>query len=734
MTVTARSTPIPTSPWLRRGGAVVLPIVLFLVLRPETYGLVPNWVDPPFYTGLAINLEDSLAAGAEAHYAISRWSAWYPLHLAHLAAGPSAGRLLVRLVLAALAVHGLWALRPEWTWPQRLLTGTVLVTMPLFVRAVFTDYVEYAIVGYGLALVLMVLRHRGGDELGGAVADSATRAGRADPTRGGVGTGRAAVAGGLAGLLVVANPFAATVAAGPLVALSLAARGWRRRLASAVVAGGSTVVVVLAGALWFRLVHGIDDIYGPTIEFIVNEPGVDAFRSARSNWVGLYTWIYLPPLLVALVALVAAGALSRRVATPRFDRLDVTAVLLVVVQYLVQVVDQIFRPGVSLELSYYWSMIYPAFGVALALVLGRFAAGIPGRWSLGLTAAWVAVLGIGVPDPLRLPPGAGYALAATVVLTIVVVGVRWSRTVPTALWLALVVWSQVGAPRFDPTAYENPNVVPRYDELFGSSGDHARAVFGEMRWFDRQMDRVPADHRTYYLPVGPRWARSLVSLAQAQTTRHDLTFDPEPPLVPDDEWVRARVEGTHVAVVGPPDQVHAAEGLVQAKLGVDSPILDQTHESDLGYRLAVYELPALDAFPLEIEADSLFRARGEVQGDDVLVTAGTEGGIVTYGPYLPLQPGRYRVTLRYRSPAPRDAIVGEFRSTGLDGTVDSEVDSATPLEGTSGRPGVVTLELTVGATERVVEFPTVVSGEHDVVIDAVVLTGSTLLQDRRRDD
>ena len=89
---------------------MALLIILFLVLQPETYGLTPNGTDPIFYSALGINFDDASRIGAS-HYAISRWSSWYPLYVANAAAGPTIGRLALRLISVSALVVGLWGLR-----------------------------------------------------------------------------------------------------------------------------------------------------------------------------------------------------------------------------------------------------------------------------------------------------------------------------------------------------------------------------------------------------------------------------------------------------------------------------------------------------------------------------------------------------------------------------------------------------------------------------------------------
>ena len=134
---------------------LLLPVGLFLILQPETYGVWPNPLDPFFYTGLGINFDDALAAGVDRHYFISRWSVYYPLYLTNAVAGPVFGRLLLRWMIAGAILWMLWRSRPDWNAPQRLVTGTLVLSMPMFVRAFFTDYTEYAIIALTFGLVLL---------------------------------------------------------------------------------------------------------------------------------------------------------------------------------------------------------------------------------------------------------------------------------------------------------------------------------------------------------------------------------------------------------------------------------------------------------------------------------------------------------------------------------------------------------------------------------------------------
>lgn len=44
------------------------------LLKPDLFGLVPNGLDPMFYTGYSINLDDVLTVNGNQHYFVTQWS------------------------------------------------------------------------------------------------------------------------------------------------------------------------------------------------------------------------------------------------------------------------------------------------------------------------------------------------------------------------------------------------------------------------------------------------------------------------------------------------------------------------------------------------------------------------------------------------------------------------------------------------------------------------------------
>ena len=429
------------------GAALALSLALYVVLRPENYGLTPNSLDPFFYSGYAINFDDVMNAVQDRHYFVSRWSAYYPGYIADALAGPFVGRLLLRLVLAAAILLSIWGMGRRWRWTraQQLLIGVLVLTMPMFVRAFFTDYVEYMVVALGICLVAMCLRER-------QTALSA------------------AISGALAALIVVANPIAITSIVLPLaVCVLLGGRRVRDKAFIAAVIAGAGAVVVMGGLVIFRWRYGIDNVYQPSIDFIRTYRGGDELQSPRLEWLWHFTWLFATPIVLVS----AAGLAWRR--SVRFERVEVVAFAMAGLQYLYQWLDQFVRDGNGLEMSYYWSFAYPTFAVAFALFVGRLTRAISSVPLVIGSLAWILFLLIGVPDAFRLPAGVGFAIVALVVVGGAVAVCRRSTIAAVSVVVVLVGWTQIGAPDYDPSAYALYNLDPYYDQPVPESRRHQRS-------------------------------------------------------------------------------------------------------------------------------------------------------------------------------------------------------------------------------------------------------------------
>lgn len=648
------------------GAALALPLVLYVVLRPENYGLTPNALDPIFYTGYAINLDDLVHAVGGRWYFVSRWSAYLPTHVADAIAGPAAGRLLWRLLLAALILQTAWALGRRWNRnvAQQFLVGTLVLTMPIFVRAYFSDYVEYLVVALGVCLACACLRDR-------------------------QTLWWAAWLGTLAGLIVVANPVAITMAAlCVLTGLLVGHRTWRARALGAVVAGTAFVAVGLAGLVLFRAQYDIANVYKPSIDFIRSyKPTNDPWRSPQHRWLADFTWLYAPPVLLAGSWLVAR---RRRIA---LDRVEKAALALCGLEYATHWFDQFVRKGLSLELSLYWSFAYPTFASAMVVMVGRLTDGVRARVVIGLGLAWIALLLVGVPDPLRLPSGVWFALVGVAIIAAAVALASRSSAVAIAVIVALVGWTQIGAPEYVPTADTQINASPRYDLLFRRAGSDSEKVFHEAVWFEEQMDRVPDDARASFVVTGG-WASPIVGVYAPHVTGH--LVDLEPDLTHLTAQSIAFIKGgTHpvLVVFGPPDAVNRVVATFPTDIGLGTQTLDVTHRSALGYRLVAFAMPDASALPFTWRADALPVDHGRRVGNTAVVGPGDQPGVVTYGPYVRIEPGRYTATLRYSSSEPVGRRIGLFDVS----TPTSDRLAQVELTGTAG--AVREVSLTFDATD-----------------------------------
>ena len=668
--------------------ALALSLVLYAVLRPENYSLLPNWLDPVFYTGYATNLDDLIVGVGQQHYFISRWSQYLPNYAFSRLLGPIAGRLVWRLVLSTGILTAAWRLGRRWKWTiaQEVLAGTVLVTMPMFVRAFFTDYSEYAVVSYGLLLILLCLRIRQSPWSVAAI-------------------------GVLVGLLVVANPASLTVLIAPAaVAIWFGAGTYRGRLAITAGIGAVAIATLLAGLLWFRWRYGIHNVYQPTIDFLRHQPGPDALRSPRHEWLWQFTWLYGPPIVMLAYVGIA------RVRKIRLDRTERIALGLCAFQYAYQWIDQFIRKGDGLEVSYYWSFMYPAFGVLLVIGIGRATSGARSRVVLLIAVMWVALLAFGLPDSLRLPDGAWFfLLAAAVVGAAVVVGVR-SAPAGAAIVLGLLAWMHLAPPAYDPSAYHPYNVSPRYDLLYRQAGNLSERTLDEIVWFERQMDTVPFDAYTAFAPMAalsgtvsgvyaPHIDGRLLDPASGTATMIQRALTGHPGGVP-----------VVIALYGPPDEVGLLAEQFDLQTNFGPPVLDNTHAGGLGFRLVVLSAMPQDLFPLTWQGNQLPLLVGVAPETYAVAERGDRTGIFSYGPYIPLEPGHYRVTLQYSASDASPAAIGTFD---VSSPVLGSVREA-PIVGTGGESRSLTIDFTVDAT-TVWEFRTSRDVRSALTVESITL-------------
>ena len=559
----------------------------------------------------------------------------------------------------------------------------------MFVRAFLTDYVEYLVVSLGFCLLLLCLRER-----------QTWRSG--------------AMIGALAALILVANPVAVVMIGFCLIAaLFLCRGGVRGRLvliASSLIAA---IAAIIGGLVLFRWQYGIADVYKPTIDFMRSyggDPG--SWKSPRYEWLAKFTWLYGPPILLA----VAFGMGRRRQVS--WHRTEVAVLVLCAVQYANQWFEQFVRDGFGLELSFYWSFAYPSFAVALAIVVAKFTTTSRTTTVVGIGVGWVALLAIGINPSLRLPGGVVFGLLAAAVVAITIAAARRSATFGVAGLLVLLAWTQVGAPTYDPSSYFHLNVSPSYDRLFRHAGDVSETVLDEAIWFEEQMDRVQNDASTAFVVAGG-WSSSITGLYAPHVTGRLVPLEPSGEFVSDLGIREIKAGGRPiVAVYGDPRRVASIVADMISEVGHGQRLLDATHDGGLHYRLIVVAMPDASRLPFTWQGDALPIMNGHVDAATASVAPPDPAGYVTFGPYVSMPAGTYSVTLEYQGSVAPGESVGTFDVATLTG---GPVTSMT-LEGTAGEWATVMLPFDVADPLAVWEFRTNWAGFGRFTVSSITLT------------
>ena len=678
--------PAPREWWVSRGMAsVLLPVVAFVVLRPESFGLTPNGLDPFFYTGYAINFDDILREVSDHYYFVSRWSTYYPSYLLSEAFGPVAGRLVLRLLLASCMLLSLWHLGRRWRWSVQVevVVGVVAVTMPVFARAFLTDYTEFLVVSLGTVIVAQCVEPR----------RTALRS---------VGVGV------LAALLLVANPATLPVVALPIAVYVLVPWDQRRRVGERVAAIAVGLAATVAfGLLLFRA-YGIGDVYRPTFEFIRTHSAYqDPLKSPELTWLNDFTWLYGPLILLAVVAV--APPLRRAFLADRV-RLIVVGMLAVLTAW--QWSDQFLGNGASLEVSYYWSYICPFFITAIAVTIG-VDRGLRWRHVAVFLGVWCLVLAGPTWSDVALPPGWGFLVAATLIVTAAAAAARYSLRLALGILAVSVLLTQIAAPSYAPPLAHPYDLNPHYDRIYFHPDSDSTRQFGEARWLARQLDSLPDDSQMSFAAMAE--GETIVAIYGAHVTGKFLRPDPVTCELTTTALAELR-QGLRprLAIYGPAEMVerclHALGANVTRKL------LDATNPGGLNFRLVVLESDPRSG-AISWTAAELPSLVGRVVGSARVAAAGRDdAGFVVFGPYQRLSRGTWEATLTYRSSARPTTGVGTFDlATGMGLDVREEFN----LQGTSGEARAITIPFSVDDPSTAWEFRTRWNGVGDVEVTGV---------------
>ena len=611
-------------------------LVLALVLQPDLFGLVPNSLDPMFYTGYSINLDDALAAVGNRHYFVTRWSSYLPQYLSTQLFGPYWGRVILRLLMLSILSEVMWRVgkRFQFSALTRLVTTLIVFGLPMFVRSFTTDYPEHSVTFYGTLLVALVVSQPFSAKW-------------------------AAVFGGLAALLVISNPFTFVMTSIAGLAWTLKQQRFRqlpKLFGLVLLAITSFVAVCASGYLLFRFHYQIGNVYQPTFDFIKAStvPPIDLWTAPTNSWLWHFGWLYIPGILVLV---------SHYLVRPEelfAQKIKLWTEAIVVLVFAAHVYTEINR-GHALETSFYWSMALPPVYILLFIVIGHFIESAK-RIHTGFFSFVIFVFLVFFEVPQKLPLGAGVALVLS--LAAFVGGIFFlnysMRTLLAPALVACLLWIQMGSPAYSQPTYGGDFNTPRYDLVYGSETELSKKIWSETIWFTKQMDKVEDDWSSSFLGSGD-WSFAIVGTYVAQVSGRLVVAPSETSLLPLN--VRDELEfGYRKYLVLYGDQLKVAENLtrVRSELPRIDIVLDEVHNKGLEYRLVVLSSDSNEYGIVNIPMSRLYRNIGTTSIDGyVSVAAGSANGFASFGPYFGLGPGNYKATLHYK--ASELGTVGDFQ-------------------------------------------------------------------------
>jgi len=666
--------------------------IVAIFLKPDLFGLVPNSLDPMFYLGYQINLNDVLEAAGNKHYFVSRWTSYLPAHFTSLLFGQYWGRLVLRLLMVSVLSEAIWRFlaKLEIRAHARLLSVFLLVTSPLFVRAFTTDYPEYFIIWASLLMAVL------------SFTEEATWK-------------RSVLMGGLAASISIANPTATILSSFILVNYvfnEINAREFDKVLKHAFVVIFSFLTVILSGFLLFKYWYGTENIYQPTLNFIKDfaSPEVDGWRTPTRKWLLYFGWLYLP-VLYSIVAISIAKSAKSSTRKVLFRCASLTLLIFLVHIYLET------QNGHALETSFYWSMLLPPALLAFAVVVGTIFSNLGSWHSLVLMTGVLFLYQFRIPQNLRLPHG--YLLIAIVGMAALVLAIVSKRMASISVFslVVLSVWLQVGSPQYAVLTNGGDLNTPQYDLVYGKSASASNDILRETIWFLKQMDNVPSDSFSTFLPVAG-WSYAIVGtyiphpFSRVITpVSSDKVFNPNS----SDELLF----GYKKTLVIYGDGVEAEKMLKRVKKEIPdiSIVRDITHGGGLSYRLIAITVNQAKDLTSIMPMSRFFRDTGEVQVDGSLeIKQGAASGWVSFGPYFGLGAGEYKAELFYSSPG--SEFIGTFEVVN-DATGKTEL---LQLSGNNGRLTTVSLEFSVSSKDNTWQFRTRYEGNSGASFKFVRVT------------
>jgi hypothetical protein len=536
-------------------------VVFFLafVLRPDLYGLVPNVLDPVFYTGYGINLDDVISAGGGGLYFVSRWPAYLPTHGLVELFGPYWGRLILRLVIVVLLAEAFWRIfqRLGFSAPTRILSTVLLLTTPMFVRAFTTDYPEYFIISAGLIALSLSFNSS-------------------------VPKTRSLAIGTLAMSMVISNP--TSVVLSTLILLNYYYQlhlelSLRKRFLNVMLLVISMLVTTSFGYFYFKIFYNLENIYSPTIKYLKTyAPSMDdPWRVDGRPWLLYFGWIYLPVvyLAVALQRLKTAESIYKNY----LKRCILITIAIYAFHWLLEL-----KIGHALETSYYWSLSLPPLLFLMILVLGKAFNFVDRRKSFLVLALVLVLYRLQIPQHFPLPNGMVLLLLVLSVILILMILNRKLFLLGTFL-LVTTIWIQIGSPKYEKLTPGGNLNSPRYDSIFGQSSIASQNVLDEIIWFTEQMDFVSDDVRSVFAPTDG-WSYVITGTYLPHPFGRFLLIDPDQQKFPEERVAEFQMGFSPVVVIyGEPSDCVKILKTINLAVPQLSIVRDVVHQGGHGYRL-----------------------------------------------------------------------------------------------------------------------------------------------------
>lgn len=538
---------------------VAVVFVLVFLLQPDLYGLVPNVLDPVFYTGYGINLDDVITSAGSNHYFVSRWPAYLPTHWLSEIFGPFWGRLVLRLIMVALLAEALWRIfqRLGFSAPTRILSTALLLTTPLFVRAFTTDYPEFFIMWAGLTAFLL--------SFSSSIAKT-----------------RSLVIGTLAMAMIIANPVSVVLTT--LILLNYFYQlhielSPRKRLLNVTLFITSMIATALFGYIYFKTVYNLQNIYSPTIEFLKNysPSDDDPWRVDGRPWILYFGWIYLPILYLA-VAL-------NRVKTAKFVYKNYLrrCILVVAVVHAFHWFLEL-RTGHALETSFYWSMSLPPLLLLMHLILSKIFDAVDRKKLVFVLALVLTLYRFRIPQDFPLPNG--FVLVLLLLLMVLVLLALNQKLFLLGTFLLIsTVWIQTGSPKYENLTPGGNLNSPRYDLVYGQNNVGSQEVLEEIIWFTDQMDFVSDDTRSVFATTDD-WSYVITGAYLPHLFGRFLLIDPDNPKFPQERIPEFQMGFSPIIVIyGQPSDCLSVLKAINLAVPQFSVVRDVVHQGGRGYRL-----------------------------------------------------------------------------------------------------------------------------------------------------